>query len=682
MRFMKRTFMAATIALMMTACGGDDTSNTPSVIPDEPVNVQPLPSEVVNLPIGNSSVDAMKESVVIRSLKGELQRVWVESFKGIPYAQATRFEHSHNIELASEVNATEFGDVCPQLRVTAQAQSEACLNINVWRPAETNIGDELPVYVFIHGGDFEYGSGSDPLVHGDTVVAQGKADKAPFMVVSFNYRLGLLGTRWVKGAQEPNRSNSGNYAIGDQKNALKWVNDNITQFGGDTNNVTVMGQGAGAMSVGLLQLSDTAQQTSKELFQRAIMQSDIGGFSYPTYDQAEATLKAAKKSSNELYGTEDIASLESYQAILEIQRKLLNPVAKLESWLLDNVSGVIDNHGSSMSTSMPFAPYIEHKDNLLTTYPGFHIRSQPGLNRDGFSVPTVIGSNHDESNTMSMLPNLASLILPVICELKTCSDDAQFEVVSILEWLKNEENTKQLDQRLLGLSQEARADIDLKDLLEQLDPNVYQIITHLFFGLSNDTAEQVLALTDYAKNDEHHIGGAVKNIAQYRRLMNDMLFAGPARQKAIETNPMNSSTFYQFDYKPSFNVWGYNPAEDNRLDILSVLNMVSCISGACNASELPFVFNKPYTVNGLKITPSNKDKALMANMSRLWFSDALFEDFQYRAESDSVLVIEESGDFSTLYEWDKRTQKGLDPELREGRLTGLSDAGILLGYMH
>nr|MCC4891479.1 carboxylesterase family protein [Vibrio sp. F13] len=68
------------------------------------------------------------------------------------------------------MDATQFGVVCPQLKITQQEQSEDCLNLNIWRPSEINGSESLPVYVFIHGGDFEYGAGSDTDINGDTVV--------------------------------------------------------------------------------------------------------------------------------------------------------------------------------------------------------------------------------------------------------------------------------------------------------------------------------------------------------------------------------------------------------------------------------------------------------------------------------------------------------------------------------
>ncbi|MEH0741060.1 carboxylesterase family protein [Vibrio cholerae] len=682
MTLTSRSLLTLSMTLVLAACGSEDSS---PANPDKPQPLNPLPSEVVPLPVGNSTIDAIKESVVVTSLSGNEERVWVEAIKGVPYASyPERFTHSETTPLATELNATEFGSVCPQLRETEIEQSEECLNLNIWRPAGTVEGDQLPVYVFIHGGDFEYGAGSDPLIHGDTVVAQGDSDGKPFMVVTFNYRLGLLGTHWVKGSTQPDDTHSGNYAIGDQKSALKWIQTEIEKFGGDKEKITLVGQGAGAMSINLLQLSDSDAPTHMGYFHRAIMQSDISGFQYASYDQAEKTSDAVKESSMTLFGIEDVAELTSYRDVLKVQEAILNPVSKLTHWLSDDVTGIVSDHGSSMSLLAPFAPYIEYKKNVITTYPGYLLKTQPSAAESGYVVPTVIGSNRNESNTMSIVPNLASLIVPIVCKLKGCDDTPENEAQAILAWLQEDANAKQVNQGLQRAAFEHQ-DLDLGDLLDGLDPNVYEIITHLFFGLGNDTADNLLALTDYAKNDEHELGNAIKNMAQYRMMMNDMLFAGPAREKAIESayssmNSKDKGAFYQFDYTPSFNVWGYSQPEDGSLDILSMLNTVSCMSAACSASELPFVFNKPYTVNGLEIKPSKKDKALMSTLSRLWFSDELFTDYSYDAGTDTVMIIDEQGEVSLSRHWDKNTQMGLDPQLRNGRLTGLSEANILLGY--
>lgn len=680
MTLLQRSFITMLITTLLSACGGDESENSPITPPS---SVRPLPSESFTASIGNSTVDALRESVVMTSLDNKEQRVWIESFKGIRYGAAQRFIHSEMLELPLDIDATEFGAVCPQVLETKEIQSEDCLHLNIWRPANVVEGDNLPVYLYIHGGNFETGSGSVPLVQGDTVVAQGQSDGTPFIVVTFNYRLGLLGTHWVKGSTNPNETHSGNYAIGDQKTALEWVHQNIEKFGGDTSNVTLIGQGAGAMSINIHQMSDSDSPKNIGYFSKAIMQSDISGFQYPSYEQAKVTLESAKDESEIIFGTRNLEDLESFHDVLKVQQKVVNPIATLTNWLGDNIGGIVNEHGSSMSTLMPFSPYVEYHENLLSTYPGYHIKTQPSLNQRGFVVPTVIGSNSDESNTMSMLPNLASLIIPIVCELKGCVGDVQIEKERLFEWLNDDTNAELITHKLNAYSEAViNGNRGAETYLEELDPNVYELVTTLFFGLDNDTSERLLTLVDYAKNDEHELMNAVKNMSQYRMMMNDMLYAGPARQQVIESaNNGIPSTFYQFAYKPSFNVMGYTPPSDSSFDILSALNTISCISGACNASELPFVFNKSYSLTGDEIRPNTKDKALMSKMSRIWFSDELFKSYEYETSTDTVLIIDEQGEFYLSRHWDKTIQKGIDLDLRDGRLTGLNNLGILLNYM-
>jgi para-nitrobenzyl esterase len=143
--------------------------------------------------------------------------------------------------------------------------SEDCLFLNVWTPAH-NAAQRLPVMVWIHGGAFAFGSGSDELYDGAALARQG------VVVVTFNYRLGALGflAHPNLSAESPHRV-SGNYGLLDQVAALQWVQRNIAQFGGDPGRVTIFGQSAGAESVSLLLVCPLAQG----LFQAAIAESPV-----------------------------------------------------------------------------------------------------------------------------------------------------------------------------------------------------------------------------------------------------------------------------------------------------------------------------------------------------------------------------------------------------------------------
>ncbi|HEY1548376.1 MAG TPA: carboxylesterase family protein [Kofleriaceae bacterium] len=200
------------------------------------------------------------------SVRG-FERGGVHSWLGIPYAAppvgGRRFRPPEPIAAwTGELDATHVGPVAMQERNSVMAGltdktriSEDCLTLNVTAPAN---GSSHPVMVWIHGGAFVMGSGGVPLYDGITF-----ASRHDIVVVSINYRLGLFGFLLAS---------DGNVGLLDQIAALRWVQDNIAAFGGDPNNVTVMGESAGAISIANL----LAMPAAHGLFHRAILQSGAG----------------------------------------------------------------------------------------------------------------------------------------------------------------------------------------------------------------------------------------------------------------------------------------------------------------------------------------------------------------------------------------------------------------------
>jgi len=655
----QRSLIAISISLLLAACGSDSSDNQPT----KPEPLKPDPSQVINLDLGYADITALRESLVINRLNGDEVLSSVEAFKGIPFATAERFEHSLVTSLEGSVDATEFGFSCPQLKTTIQAQSEDCLNLNLWRPDNTQVGDNLPVYVFLHGGDFEYGSGSDPLVHGDMVVAQGADEGNPFIMITLNYRLGVLGSHWVKGENQ-----DGNYGIGDQARALEWVQEYITDFGGDASNVTVMGQGVGAMSIALLQQQMQEGTISSDYFQRAIMQSNPYGFEYRTYTSA--------KSQDQDLDLEH-ASIDE---VLGAQSDILSLGSRVLNWVANSVIST-NRLNTPMSALMPLSPYIECTNITI----GLCTSNSEQPYQADFVVPTVLGTNADDANTMSMLPRLTFLI-PKVIEMVTDMQSEELDSLSaqqlklaVDEWVNDASNIAAIHS--LAEGEMPQADLDLPIDLPELPSTAYEAVSQLFFGLGNrEETSQLLGFKDFAPNNEGDLSFALQNMSQFKMMMNDTLFMGPSRMKAKASQ--RSATLYHFAYKPSFNVWTYNTKGDNgAVDIEDVLKTISCISGACNGSELPFVFNKALKLDGTTVSPSKKDKALMATLSRLWFNDDLFNNYQYQTQADSVLVIDDGGDIALVLDWDRYTQAGDDPALAKGRLNGLEDAGLLSHYL-
>ena len=162
--------------------------------------------------------------------------------------------------------------------------SEDCLYLNIWTPKVSSQG-HLPVVAFIHGGGFSGGAGSIDVYRGSNLAAKG------VVVVTLNYRLGVFGfLAHPELSAESEHHASGNYGLMDQIAALKWIQANIAQFGGDPHNITIWGQSAGAFSVAAL----IASPQAAGLFQRAQADSGLGVAGIPMADLSEAEQTGVK----------------------------------------------------------------------------------------------------------------------------------------------------------------------------------------------------------------------------------------------------------------------------------------------------------------------------------------------------------------------------------------------------
>lgn len=214
----------------------------------------------------------------------------VESWKGIPFAKPPvgdlRWRAPQPAQPWGGVrDASTFASDCTQLPFGSEAfnmrteTSEDCLYLNIWRPE----GDEkdLPVLVWIYGGGWVIGGTSAPVYEGANLAKKG------LVVVSLNYRLGHFGFFAHPRLTEENADNGQffNYGTLDQIAALEWINENISRFGGDSNNITVMGESAGGVSIHALITSPM----NDGLFHKAIIMSgaDGGDLGTGTLDDAE-----------------------------------------------------------------------------------------------------------------------------------------------------------------------------------------------------------------------------------------------------------------------------------------------------------------------------------------------------------------------------------------------------------
>ena len=220
-------------------------------------------------------------------LQGTAGRVaGTAAYKGIRYATAGRWEYPTQVTGWEGIyDATQYGNCSYQPRAfydeeqnqkkyfyynefrkgESYTYSEDCLFLNIFTPDTAKAGDKLPVLVYIHGGGYTGGCGHEKHFDGPVWPAKG------IIGVTLNYRLGPMGFVCLPQLAEE-AGFTGNYGLYDQMTAIKWVKDNIAAFGGDPDNITIMGQSAGAASVQLLCQSPLTEG----LFQKAIMSSGCG----------------------------------------------------------------------------------------------------------------------------------------------------------------------------------------------------------------------------------------------------------------------------------------------------------------------------------------------------------------------------------------------------------------------
>jgi para-nitrobenzyl esterase len=214
----------------------------------------------------------------------------VHEYLGIPYAAPPvgdlrwRPPQPH-ARWQTPRDASHFGNHCPQPASPfgTASETEDCLYLNVFTPNEgpgRGHTKNLPVMVWIHGGGLVVGESDD--YDPTRLVEQG------VVVVTFNYRLGLLGFLAHPALSAESGNGSGNYGLMDQQAALRWVQRNIAKFGGDPDNVTIFGQSAGGLSVH----AQLASPLAAGLFDRAIAQSGAYALSLPSLASAESRGKS------------------------------------------------------------------------------------------------------------------------------------------------------------------------------------------------------------------------------------------------------------------------------------------------------------------------------------------------------------------------------------------------------
>lgn len=300
----------------------------------------------------------------------------VAVFKGIPYAAPPtgefRWRPPQPVKPWKDVrDASKYCADCPQRQwpgSTAKT-SEDCLFLNLWTPATVTSRSKLPVMVWIHGGAFVAGSGSEPGSAGTSFAKQN------VILVTFNYRLGRLGHfAFPALSKEHPDEYKGSYAYMDQIAALKWVKENIAAFGGDPSNVTIFGFSAGGVSVHSLLTIPAA----KGLFHKAIGHSSGGR------DGVLTGRSINKENADPLYPVSAESIGVNFARKHKIQSTDADALAKLRSL---SVEEILDGGQESDSSGMRIysGPILDGKLVVETSESAYNAGHQA-------RVPLMIGN--------------------------------------------------------------------------------------------------------------------------------------------------------------------------------------------------------------------------------------------------------------------------------------------------
>jgi para-nitrobenzyl esterase len=316
------------------------------------------------------------ETVVVDTESGRLaglRKGDVLGFRGIPFAKppvgALRWRMAELCPPWTGVrDATRYSFVCPQAVSQLESftggmmgvQSEDCLYLNVWTPGCD--GTKRPVMVWIHGGAFVLGAGSQSTYNGGLLAAR------DVVIVTVNYRMGAFGFLNLNDATNGRAPGTGAEGLGDQVLALEWVKRNIAAFGGDPKNVTIFGESAGGMSVSALLATPSAQG----LFHKAIPQSggaDIG------YDR--------ERSARVAHAILDAMGLDSTARLVDV------PTAVILKAQVALLAAARSGRDSRKLGGLPFQPTIDGA--LLPRRPIDTLRASAAKN-----IPLLTGTTREE----------------------------------------------------------------------------------------------------------------------------------------------------------------------------------------------------------------------------------------------------------------------------------------------
>jgi para-nitrobenzyl esterase len=309
-------------------------------------------------------------------VSGTLLPSGVRAYLGVPFAQpptqSLRWRPPEPIHWDGVWTADKKGPECIQVLrphninhyFGEEATSEDCLYMNMWAPPKATPQSALPVVVFIYGGGFTIGSSGMANYDGEALAQHGA------VFVNFNYRVGMLGFMAHPELSAEQGGHSGNYGFLDQNAALKWVHENIAQFGGDPSKVVIMGQSAGAFSVAAQLFSPL----SRGLFRGAVMSSAC------TYAVSGAPLEQAEQIGLDVQRRLGAANLDEMRLV---------PADKI---LAVQAEGQVGAHVAGVRTVTDIDGYFMPTTKLA--------QLQAHAMND---VPIIVGSNREDLDAASLV---------------------------------------------------------------------------------------------------------------------------------------------------------------------------------------------------------------------------------------------------------------------------------------
>jgi para-nitrobenzyl esterase len=325
---------------------------------------------------------------IVSTRSGKIEGIYVSGqyeFMGIPYAAppvgALRWLPPQPVAPWQGIrSAKEFGAISPQNKMQGSdelpglaindPQDEDCLFLNIWTPGID--GAKRPVMVWIHGGAFIIGAGSQTLYQKSTLVSRGDV-----VLITINYRLGALGFMNLKEITGGSIPATGCEGLLDQIAAVEWVHDNVKDFGGDPDNITVFGESAGGMSIGCLM----GMPAAAGKFQKAILESGAANTVSSLEDGVDAARQFLEILNLKGRDADAMRSLTTQQ-ILSAQQKLGDIMREREYRMT------------------PFQPVVDGSDMPKIPIEAIQKGSAAG-------IKTLIGTNLDEFQLFNLMdPNL------------------------------------------------------------------------------------------------------------------------------------------------------------------------------------------------------------------------------------------------------------------------------------